>query len=371
MLSPNAAIKVSPMALGGISLGNAWSSKFGKNEDAFSLLDEFVSLGGNFIDTANCYCDGESENLIGQWMEARGNRDQIIIATKFSSDFDNSPSIACHSNQAGNSAKSLHTSLRSSLKRLRTDYIDLYYVHWWDCATSVEELMTRLHSYVLSHNVLYLGISDAPAWVVVKANMYARSHGLTPFSVYQGRWNAAYRDMEAEIIPMCQDQGMAIVPWAALGGGQLLSSEQRKQANKNPDSSRPVFYTQSDDDIKVCHAIEKIADARKCSFQAVTLAYLYAQSTHVFPIVGVQTVQHVKEMPDALDINLSDSEIQDIRSAKAFKPQFPLDFLHSSAEGRSEHPTKLTAAHNTQYQMWAWIDAPKVGGGYTSRRTEN
>lgn len=225
ILSPNASVKVSPLALGGISLGNSWSSTFGKNEDAFTLLDTFVSLGGNFIDTANCYNAGESETLLGDWMGVRGNRDQMVIATKYSSDYDHSPSIKFHSNSSGNSAKSLHTSLRSSLKRLGTDYIDIFYVHWWDAGTSFEEIMTHLHAYVLSHHILYLGISDAPAWVVVKANMYARAHGLTPFSVYQGRWNAAYRDMEAEIIPMCQDQGMAVVPWAALGGGQLLSSE--------------------------------------------------------------------------------------------------------------------------------------------------
>jgi aryl-alcohol dehydrogenase-like predicted oxidoreductase len=363
ILSPNAGVKVSPIALGGISLGNSWSELFGKNEDPFALLDTYFSMGGNFIDTANTYCSGESEQLIGEWMESRGNRDQMVIATKYTSGYKNhDESIKFHTNFAGNSAKSLHVSIRDSLKKLRTDYIDIFYVHWWDFATSVEEIMTHLHSYVMSHNILYLGASDLPAWVVVKANAYARSHGLTPFSVYEGRWNAAYRDMEAELIPMCEDQGMAIVPWAALGGGQLMSAAQRTEAAKTP-GSRQAAYSQSAGDIAVCDAIEKISDKRKCSFQAVALAYLFAQSTYVFPIVGVQKVEHVKAMTDALRIKLSDEEVKEIQAAKSFRPQFPTDF-HFQYTGGQDYSTKLTAANVQQYQMWAWFDAPERPTGY-------
>ena len=128
--------------------------------------------------------------------------------------------------------------------------------------------MTQLHSYVMSHQVLYLGASDMPAWYVVKCNAYARAHGLTPFSLYQGRWNAAFRDMEAELIPMCEDQGMAIVPWAALGGGQLLSAEQREKRDKDP-NARKGRYSQSAEDDAVCEVLEKIAEERKTSLQAV------------------------------------------------------------------------------------------------------
>lgn len=225
--------------------------------------------------------------------------------------------------------------------------------------------MTHLHSYVMSHNILYLGASDLPSWIVVKANSYARTHGLTPFSIYEGRWNAAYRDMEADIIPMCEDQGLAIVPWAALGGGQLMSSKQRQDAAKDPDS-RPSAYSQTEDDIKVCDAIEKVSEARGCSFQAITLAYLFTQSTYVFPIVGVQTVEHVKAMPDALRIQLTEVEIKQIQTAKSFRPQFPADF-HFMFAGGQEYSARLTAADNQQYQMWAWIDAPQKSIGYKAR----
>lgn len=133
ILSPTASVKVSPIALGGISIGNSWSELFGQNEDPFSLLDAYFSLGGNFIDTSNIYCHENSERLIGEWMEKRGNRDQMVIATKYSAsyrawNFKNEP---LQSNFTGNSAKSMHVSVRDSLKKLRTDYIDILYVHWY------------------------------------------------------------------------------------------------------------------------------------------------------------------------------------------------------------------------------------------------
>lgn len=365
VFSPTASVKVSPIAIGGISFGESWSSLFGKCEPADALLDAYFEQGGNFIDTSNTYNQGESEGLIGQWMERRENRDQMVVATKYSAGYlkHKQSSIPLQSNYAGNSAKSMHVSIRDSLKKLRTDYIDILYVHYWDFATSVEEMMNHLHKYVALNQVLYLGASDFPAWVVVKANDYARSHGLTPFSVYQGRWNAAYRDIEAEIIPMCEDQGMAIVPWAALGGGQLMSSEQRQKLEEDP-NARPAVYDSSEEDKDVCDAIEKIAKTKNCSFQAVSLAYLFAQSTYVFPIVGVQTVEHVKAMSDALKIKLSDQEVEEIQKAKRFKPIFPTDYMFIGFGGGQEYSTKLTAADTTQYQMWAWIDAPPKHGPY-------
>lgn len=131
-------------------------------------------------------------------------------------------------NFAGNSSKSLHVSLEASLKKLQTDYIDLLYVHWWDFTTSIPELMQSLNHVVQQGKVLYLGVSDTPAWVVSKANQYARDHGLRPFSVYQGRWSAAERDFEREIIPMAREEQMALCPWGALGGGNFTVQDKEK-----------------------------------------------------------------------------------------------------------------------------------------------
>ena len=269
ILSPTAAVKVSPICLGGISIGSSWSELFGTNAPPFELLDGFYKLGGNFIDTSNIYNSEESEKLIGQWMSERGVRDQMVIATKYTAGYKryDVENIPLQSNYSGNSAKSMYISVRDSLRKLQTDYIDILYVHWWDCGTSVEEVMTHLHSYVMARQVLYLGASDIPAWVVVKANEFARRNGMTPFSVYQGRWNAAYRDMECELIPMCEDQGMAIVPWAALGGGELLAKAQREAAEKNPDARSS--YVVAENNVKVSEALEAIADERKTTLQAV------------------------------------------------------------------------------------------------------
>ncbi|KAG2167703.1 hypothetical protein VTO58DRAFT_106590 [Aureobasidium pullulans] len=363
ILSPSAAVKVSPLCLGGISIGESWSGHFGKNEDAFTLLDTFFELGGNFIDTSNVYNSGESETLIGDWMQKRDTRDQMVIATKYSAGYmghmrEQKPMQA---NYTGNSAKSMYVSVRDSLAKLKTEYIDILYVHWWDFGTSVEEVMRHLHTLVMARQVLYLGISDTPAWIVVKANAFARQHGLTPFSVYQGKWHAGMRDMEAELIPMCEDEGLAIVPWAALGQGQLLTEAQRKEKANDPDARQG--YRGNEQTIKVSAACEEIAKLKNTTLQAVALAYLFAQSTYVFPIVGVQTVEHVKAMPDALRITLTPEEIAKIQDAAPFDPLFPMSFLYNY-DGKQRYTTKLTPAHNKQYQMAAWINAPPKQGGF-------
>lgn len=353
-LSPTASVKVSPIALGGISLGNSWSELFGKSTDAFGLLDAFYDLGGNFIDTANNYNGGESQELIGEWMEERGVRDQMVIATKYGAGFRKEKLDAepLQSNFTGASAKSLRLSVRDSLKKLRTDYIDVLYLHWWDYSASVDEVMTRLHALVLAGQVLYLGVSDTPAWLVVKANEYARRNGLTPFSVYQGRWNAAFRDMEAEIIPMCEDQGMGIVSWASLGGGQLAPAARRKAMSE--DGEAPKGYGPNSFDVPVSDMIERLANKKGVTFQQVALAYLFHQSTYVFPIVGVQSVEHVHAIPGAVEVKLSEEEIRELHAAANFNPLFPHTFLFD----KDPYSTKLTFAHQTHFQMTTWLDAP-------------
>ncbi len=269
ILSPTAAIKVSPLALGGLSIGNRWRSTYGTNQDPDKILNAYSGLGGNFIDASNDGQSEDSESLIGEWMEKRGVRDQMVIATKYTAGYKkhDQANVPLQSNYAGNSAKSLLLSVRDSLRKLRTDYIDILYVQWWDFATSVEEVMRHLHALVVARQVLYVGASNIPAWVVVKANMFARSNGLTPFSLYQGRWNAGFRDLEAEIIPMCEDQGMAILPWGVFGGGQLRTMKQR-EADREDEGSRPPKFL-SERHAKVSEVLEAIGKTHGTSLQAV------------------------------------------------------------------------------------------------------
>lgn len=161
--------------------------------------------------------------------------------------------------------------MEASLQKLRTSYIDVLYVHWWDFTTSVEEVMQGLHALIVSGKVLYLGVSDTPAWIVVKANAYARSHGLRPFSVYQGKWNAASRDIEREVVPMCRDEGMAIAPWAPLGQGKLKTAEARDAEHVG---AARAGGKASEDEIKVSDALEKIAKEKSTSLHAIVSSFL-------------------------------------------------------------------------------------------------
>ena len=233
-----------------MNFGDAWKEFMGPcdKKTVFEMLDYFYENGGNFIDTANNYQDEESEEWIGEWMEQRGVRDQMVVATKYTTDFKAGKRTkhSLHSNYTGNSHKSMHVSLEASLKKLRTDYVDILYLHWWDLTCPVEEVMQGLNRLVQAGKILYLGVSDTPAYIVTRANQYARDHGLKQFCVYQGQWSAAKRDLEAEILPMCDLEGMAIAPWGALGGGNFKTEEQRKEPGRN----FPGF-TPSESDIKV------------------------------------------------------------------------------------------------------------------------
>jgi aryl-alcohol dehydrogenase-like predicted oxidoreductase len=160
--------------------------------------------------------------------------------------------------------KSMHLSVAKSLEKLQTSYIDILYLHWWDFTTSVEEVMIGLNVLITSGKVLYLGVSDTPAWIVVKANEYARAHGLRPSSVYQGKWNARFRDIEREIFPMYRDQGMAITPWAPLGEGKFKTAAQRSGADGS------IRATMAEEhDIKVSEALDKIADQKSTTLHSV------------------------------------------------------------------------------------------------------
>lgn len=261
---------------------------------------------------------------IGEWMEKRGVRDQIVLATKYTTWFRMGEKGVHPSSFTGNSAKSLHTSVRASLKKLRTDYIDLFYLHWWDFTTSIEEVMQSLNRLVLEGKVLYLGVSDTPAWIVAKANQYARDHGLRTFSVYQGLWNASQRDLEREILPMCQAEGMAIAPWKALGGGTFKTEEQVKNAT---DGRKNFYGGPSDRDKRVVGVLDSIAKKRSTQITSIAMAYVMNTTPDVYPIVGGRNVEHLKGNIAALRIKLSPEELKEIRDASDFDTGFPLNMV--------------------------------------------
>ncbi|KAL8947849.1 MAG: hypothetical protein Q9222_005920 [Ikaeria aurantiellina] len=339
LLSPSAAIKVSPLALGTMNFGDAWAPIMGAmdKKTVFQVLDFYKDQGGNFLDAANTYQNEQSEMWIGEWLTSKpGLRDQMVVATKYGFGYETYKGFdgIIHANQTGNGTKSLNLSLDASLKKLQTHYIDIMFVHWWDFTTSIPELMHSLNTVCEQGKVLYLGISDTPAWVVVKANEYARAHGLRQFVVYEGRWSAADRDFERDIISMCAAEGMGIMPWGPLGGGNFKTAEQHQAVAGQGRNMAPP----REKDVKVSAVLEKIAKPKKTALTSVALAYVLHKAPYVFPIVGGRKIDHLKGNIDALNVSLTPEEIQEIEGAVEFDPGFPLNFISPMAPSGAKGP---------------------------------
>ncbi|KAJ5339330.1 Aldo/keto reductase [Penicillium brevicompactum] len=367
VLSSTAGVRVSPLQLGAMSIGDSWSQFMGSmnKEQSFALLDAFVAAGGNFIDTANNYQNEQSEAWIGEWMTARQNRDQIIIATKFTTDYrshalgkGNAP------NSCGNHKRSMVLSLRDSLRKLQTDFVDILYLHWWDHTTSIEEIMDSLHTLVEQGKVMYLGISDSPAWVVSAANTYARAHGKTPFSIYQGRWNVMRRDFERDILPMARHFGMALAPWDVLGSGHFQTAKQIEARKQTGEGLRNVFGAdQTEDERKISEALATVAAEHGIeSVTAIALAYVLSKAPNVFPLVGGRKIEHLHDNIQALSIRLTEKQIAFLESATTFDIGFPANFIGVDPAVSGQHPLLMAASATIDY-----VEAPRaVGYGRTN-----
>ncbi|KAJ7690343.1 NADP-dependent oxidoreductase domain-containing protein [Mycena rosella] len=334
-LSPLAGIHVSPLQLGAGSIGDKGAALgMGEmnKESSFKLLDAYFDNGGNFIDTANNYQDESSENFIGEWAEKRNIRDQLVIASKYTYNFKaRNPDIAQQVSYVGNNLKSMHISVEASLKKLRTTYIDILYVHWWDWDTSVEEVMNGLHNLVVQGKVLYLGISNTPAWIVAQANQYARDHGKSPFVVYQGSWNVMDRAFEREIIPMARAHGLALAPWNVLASGKFRTDAEEEQRRSTGEKGRTLTdprWERSENEKKISQALEKVAgEVGTKSIAAVAIAYLMQKVPYCFPIIGGRKIEHLMSNIEALDISLSNEQIAFLESVIPFDPGFPTTLI--------------------------------------------
>lgn len=370
ILSSTAGAKVSPLVLGGMSIGDAWPETIGPmtKDKSFELLDVFYDAGGNFIDTAPNYQNEQSETWIGEWMQKRGNRDQMFIATKFTTNYrywelgKGGKTV----NYTGNSRKTLNVAVKDSLRKLQTDYIDLLFVHYWDYTTNIEEVMDSLHMLVEQGKVLYLGVSNTPAWVVSAANTYARDHGKTPFSAYQGRWNVLRRDFERDIIPMARQFGMALLPWDVLGSGKIQSKKQieARQAQGEvlrstlaEDKTKGFAMTklQSDKEERISGALQKVAMefGEDVTVQQVALAYVMHKTRNVFPIVGGRKVEHLKDNIKGLGINLTKEQMKYLESVNEFDVGYPQDIMGDDPREQDEpSSTMILSAH---------VDYPRNG----------
>lgn len=363
-LAPTANVRVSPICLGAMNFGDAHKARMGEcnKETSFEILDTFKSLGGNFIDTANGYQDGESEKWLGEWLKSRDCRDEMVLATKFSSPYQKHKKDKIQSNFGGNGSKSLKMSVDKSLERMQTTYIDLLYLHWWDYATTIPELMHALNDLVASGKVIYLGISDTPAWVVSKANQYARDHGLRQFVVYQGLWNASIRDFERDIIPMCKDEGMGLLPYGTLGQGRFQTEttfKEREQNNPGRKGKKPTSVEKA-----VSKVMEGLAKEKKTALTSIAMAYVMQKTPYVFPLVRGRKVEHIKGNIDALNVDLTEEDVLKIDAAYHFDPGFPHTFLSGTLFGDEGDEQEVPAGPQDVWLTnflgtFDWVEGPK------------
>ncbi len=312
-------VKVSELCLGTMTFGEEWG--WGANKDeSRKIYDAFREAGGNFVDTANRYTEGTSEKFVGEFIKQE--REKIVLATKYTLFMEkNEP------NSAGNSRKNMVQALNNSLKRLDTDYIDLYWLHAWDYLTPAEEVMRALDDMISSGKVLYIGISDTPAWIVSKSNTLAELKGWNQFVALQIEYSLIERTVERELLPMARDFDMAVTPWGAIGGGVLTGKynkgkEAETKRYKEGESSRI-----SDKNLKIAEEVVKIADEIGASPAQVAYNWVRQQEGLFIPILGARTEKQIRDNIGSLDHPLSDEQIKKLDEASKIEPGFPHEFL--------------------------------------------
>jgi aryl-alcohol dehydrogenase-like predicted oxidoreductase len=310
-------LRVSELFLGAMTFAEGFVHGAGLAE-ARRIVDAYAAAGGNVIDTAVNYRDGASEEIIGEVLADR--RDRFVLSTKYGVSRDrNDP------NAAGSHRKNLRLSLETSLRRLRTDYIDLYYVHLWDQLTPIEETMRALDDAVRTGKILYVGISDTPAWVAAQANTLARCHNLSPFVAMQARYNLLSREAERDLLPAAEALGMSVAAWSPLGGG-VLSGKFTRPGGPNV-LARISAPSISDRDHAIAQVVRDIAEEQGVTASQVALAWTMARSRIVHPILGVRGLDQLLDNLGTLEVTLSPDAIDRLNAATAFDIGFPHDFI--------------------------------------------
>jgi aryl-alcohol dehydrogenase-like predicted oxidoreductase len=315
-------LRVSEICLGTMTFGEEWGWGADKKE-CRRMFDAFREAGGNFIDTANRYTEGTSERFIGEFIS--DVREEIVLATKYTL-----YTRKGDPNSAGSHRKNMVQSLESSLRRLKTDYIDLFWVHAWDYLTPVEEVMRALDDMVSSGKILYVGISDTPAWVVSQANTVAELRGWTPFVGLQIEYSLIERTVERELLPMARAFGMAVTPWGTIGGGVLTGKyskisqiESATHRYKPEDQSIRL----SDHNLAIADEAVKIAEAIGCAPAHVAVNWVRQQPGLIIPIIGVRTEAQLKENLECLNFVLSDEQLKRLDEISKIDLGFPHEFL--------------------------------------------
>lgn len=311
-------LRVSELALGTMTFGEEWG--WGSNkEESKKVFEAYANAGGNFIDTANRYTEGTSEKFVGEFIAS--DRDHFVVATKYTL-----YTRKDDPNFSGNHRKNMMRSLDESLKRLKTDFIDLYWVHAWDYTTPEEEILRALDDMVRAGKILYIGISDTPAWIVSRMNAIAELRGWTQFVGLQIKYSLIDRTVERELLPMARMLDIAVTPWAVLGGGILSGKYNR---NKVEQGRAQMYKSIKDDNLKIADEVIKVADEVGCSPSQVAINWVRQQPGVIIPIIGAKTEAQLKDNLDCLKFSLNDEQIAKLNEASKIDLGFPHTFLSS------------------------------------------
>ncbi|WP_373077695.1 aldo/keto reductase [Zhongshania sp.] len=322
-------LRVSPLSLGTMTfgVGSGWGST---DSDAQHMVDRYIELGGNFIDTANFYASGGSEQLLGQFIQ--GRRNQLALASKYSLTMQAGDPNAC-----GNHRKNMVQSVEASLKRMKTDYLDLLYLHVWDCRTPVEEILRAFDDLVRAGKILYAGISDTPAWQISRMQAIAELRGWTPLVALQIPYNLTERSVEREFMPMAQEMGLGILPWSPLAGGVLSGKYSKgdlqntgETANTQMNSRKSINIATgrlSDKALEIAGVVGGIAAELNCTSAQVALAWTLLNPAVVSPIIGARTLEQFNDNLKALDVNFSEDQIAKLDTVSKIETCFPHNMM--------------------------------------------
>jgi aryl-alcohol dehydrogenase-like predicted oxidoreductase len=304
-------LRVSPLALGAMTFGEDPPGVGSTVAESERILSAYLDRGGNFIDTANFYTNGHSEKIVGDYFHSRpGQRDRVVLASKFFGNmFPGDP------NGGGAGRKAITAQLEESLRRLRTDHLDLYWLHNWDRNTPIEEIPRTLDDLVRAGKIRYLGFSNTPAWVTATAQTTAVLRGWTPLVAVQVEYSLLARSVEGEIAPLARDQGLALVPWSPLRGG-LLSGKYRREVPV-ADSARADHVAPTEADYPIIEAVAEVAGELGTTSASVALAWLLARPGTVVPIVGARRIGHLIDNLAGLDTALGTDHLDGLTGLSA------------------------------------------------------
>jgi len=312
-------LRVSELCLGAMTFGEDWG--WGANRDeSRAMFDAFVAAGGNFIDTADGYTNGTSEKFVGELV--RGRRERFVIATKYS--FNSHPGDP---NAGGNHRKHMTEALHGSLRRLGTDYVDLYWMHAWDELTPIEEVMRAFDDLVRAGKVLYIGVSDAPAWWIARAHTLAELRGWTPFVALQIEYNLIERTPERELLPVADALGLTVTPWSPLASGWLTGKYARKAGDQRRLDQTPQFARPTERNFAVAKEVVKLAKAAGKSPAQVALNWLRARRSTI-PIIGARKLSQLEDNLNCVKWSLNAKQLAQLDKVSKIELGFPRDFLN-------------------------------------------